>query len=50
MTDEEELLSVNMAVINFLKLMVRKNNRWFSDKKVILFHLKLKLKKANFYF
>ncbi|CAI2365170.1 unnamed protein product [Moneuplotes crassus] len=31
--DEEDLLSINMALINFLKLMVRKNNRWFSDKK-----------------
>jgi len=45
-TDEEELLSVNMAVINFLKLMVRKNNRWFSDKKVILVHLKTQIEKG----
>ncbi len=36
MTDEEDLLSVNMSLINFLKLMVRKNNRWFSDKKGIV--------------
>jgi len=36
MNDEEDTLSVNMALICFLKLMIRRNNRWFSNKKHIV--------------
>ena len=34
--DDEEASTINNAIINFLKLMIRKNNRWFSDKKGIV--------------
>lgn len=34
--DEEHGLSINISMINFLKLMIRSNTVWFSDKKHIV--------------